>query len=69
VEWLPGVEAALGVEPASLDYLAHPTSYVCPNTTRALADSDIDCPPLGSYIDDLVAYMQANPDLSADAMV
>ena len=69
VEWLPGVEAALGVEPASLDYLAHPTSYVCPNTTRALTDSDIDCPPLGSYIDDLVAYMQANPDLSADAMV
>ena len=67
VEWLPGVEAALGVEPASLDYLAHPTHYVCPNTTRALSGTALSCPPLAGYIDSLVAYMQANPSLTDDA--
>jgi len=69
VESLPAVENALGVQPASLDYLAHPTRYVCPNTTRALSGTDLECPPLASYIDDLVAYMRANPDVTDDAMV
>jgi thioester reductase-like protein len=68
VEAVPGLAAALGVEPASLDYLAHPTRYVCPNTREALADDALDCPPLGSYIDRLVAYMRANPTVG-DAAV
>jgi thioester reductase-like protein len=68
LEVVPGLERAVGVEPAALDYLAHPTRYVSPNTARALAGTDISCPPLASYIDQLLAYMRANPDVSADAM-
>jgi thioester reductase-like protein len=68
VESLPAVESALGVEPASLDYLSHPTRYVCPNTTQELSGTGVACPPLASYIDDLVAYMRANPSVTDDAM-
>ncbi|MFC7133431.1 MULTISPECIES: SDR family oxidoreductase [Salinibaculum] len=68
VERVPGLERLLGVEPASFDYLAHPTRYVCPNTSRALAGAGIECPPLASYVDDLVAYMRANPSVTDAAM-
>jgi thioester reductase-like protein len=62
------VARLLDVEPASMDYLAHPTRYVSPHTQRALAGTDISCPPLSSYIDTLVAYMREHPEVSADAM-
>ncbi|WP_302081424.1 SDR family oxidoreductase [Salinibaculum rarum] len=65
-DWLA---RALDVEPATMDYLAHPTRYVSPNTQRALAETDISCPPLSAYLDTLVAYMRAHPEVSADAMV
>jgi thioester reductase-like protein len=58
----------LDVEPATMDYLAHPTRYVSPNTQRALADTGVSCPPLSAYLDNLVAYMRAHPEVSTDAM-
>ncbi len=59
----------LGVEPASLDYLAHPTRYVSPNTRQALSGTDISCPPLASYVETLVAYMREHPEVGDRAMV
>jgi thioester reductase-like protein len=64
-DWLA---RALEVEPATMDYLAHPTRYISPNTQRALAETDISCPPLSAYIDTLVTYMRAHPGVSTDAM-
>jgi thioester reductase-like protein len=65
--------AALGckgmpAEPATIDYFDQPTRYVCPNTRRALEGTGIECPPFASYVDRLVAFVRANPDVGDDAM-
>jgi len=56
-------------EPATVDYLDLPTRYACPNTRRALRGTGIGCPPFEAYVDRLVAYVRANPDVGDDAMV
>ena len=56
-------------EPATIDYLDHPTRYACPNTRRALRGTGVECPPVESYLDELVAYLRENPDVRDDAMV
>ncbi|MFP8955094.1 SDR family oxidoreductase [Natrialbaceae archaeon A-CW3] len=67
---LSGLESlGFPAEPATVDYLDHPTRYACPNTQRALADTGIECPPFRAYVDDLVAFVRAHPAVSDDAMV
>ena len=56
-------------EPATVDYLDHPTRYACPNTRRALAESGLECPPVESYVDRLVAFVRENPEVGDEAMV
>ena len=68
LRWLPGAERVTGVDPDTVPYFTHPTRYVCPNTRRDLAGTDIECPPLSSYVDTLVSYLRANPDLRTGAM-
>jgi thioester reductase-like protein len=68
LQWVPGAETLTGVDPDTVPYFTHPTRYVCPNTRRDLAGTDIECPPLSSYVDTLVSYLQANPDLRTGAM-
>lgn len=65
---VPGAAAATGVDPATVPYVTHPTSYVCPNTVRDLAGTGVACPPLAAYADRLVAYLRENPDRRRDAM-
>lgn len=69
LEAIPGLESMLGVEPATLDYFVHPTSYTCQNAVRDLWGSGIRCPPFESYVDALVEFFRANPEISSDAMV
>jgi len=42
---------------------------VNPNARRALAGSGAACPAFESYVETLAAYVDANPDISSDAMV
>ncbi len=56
-------------DPATIDYLDHPTRYACPNTRRALAGTGIECPTFESYVDDLVAFVRENPNIGDEAMV
>ncbi|MXV62916.1 NAD-dependent epimerase/dehydratase family protein [Natronorubrum sp. JWXQ-INN-674] len=67
---LMGALAARGdpAEPATLDYLDHPTRYACPNARRALAGTGIECPPFESYVDELVAFVREHPDIGDEAM-
>jgi thioester reductase-like protein len=58
-----------GIPPETLDYFTHPTRYVNPNARRALAGSGAACPAFESYVETLAAYVDANPDISSDAMV
>ncbi|MFC4451598.1 SDR family oxidoreductase [Halorussus aquaticus] len=69
LEAVPSLADALGVEPAVLDYLAHPTSYTSQNAVRDLHGSGIACPPFESYVDALVAFVRENPGISTEAMV
>ena len=56
-------------EPATIDYLDHPTRYACPNALRALEGTGIVCPPFESYVDDLVSFVRENPDVGDEPMV
>ena len=58
-----------GIEPATIDYFVLPTRYRNEKTRRHLADTDVYCPPFPSYVETLVEYVRANPDLGSDAMV
>ncbi|AXR77405.1 SDR family oxidoreductase [Natrarchaeobaculum sulfurireducens] len=60
---------ALDLEPATLDYLDHPTRYACPATNRALAGSGLEVPPFESYADRLVDFVRQNPDVGDEPMV
>ncbi|MCA9968575.1 MAG: SDR family oxidoreductase [Anaerolineales bacterium] len=69
LKYVPGVFALIRIEPALIDYFTLPTRYLCDNTLRDLAGSGVACPPFGSYLRTLLNYMQAHPDISADAMI
>lgn len=69
LKYVPGVFALIRIEPALIDYFTLPTQYPCDNTLRDLDGSGIACPPFGDYLETLLAYMQAHPHVSPDAMV
>ena len=69
IDHVPGVEKLMKVPATSVDYLTHPTHYDTALTTPVLAKLGIECPPLPSYVDALVAFYQAHPDISSAAMV
>lgn len=58
-----------GVEPRTVHYFEHPARYRCEQTLDDLDASGIWCPPVASYIDTLVAFMKAHPEISPRAMV
>jgi thioester reductase-like protein len=63
------LDRVVATEPATVDYFDHPTRYANPATQRALADTDLRCPPLATYVDRLVEYYRRNPDGRVEAMV
>lgn len=60
--------AGVDVEPATIDYLDHPTRYRCPNASEALAGTGVSVPPFESYVGRLVAFARENPSVGADPM-
>ena len=69
LQYVPGVEALMQIEPESVEYFVLLTTYTCENTMADLAGSGITCPSFTDYIDNLVAFMRAHPDISSTAMV
>ena len=63
------LSSSLPLEPATLDYLDHPTRYACPKTMQALEGSGFEVPPFESYVDRLVAYVLENPTVGDEPMV
>ncbi|RQG98057.1 SDR family oxidoreductase [Natrarchaeobius chitinivorans] len=59
----------VSVEPATIDYLDHPTRYACPATRQALSGSGLEVPPFESYVDRLVGYARENPDVGGEPMI
>jgi len=56
--------AGVSVDPATLEYLDHPTRYRCPRTRRALDDCTgaLAAPPFDAYADRLVEFVRDHPD-------
>ncbi|MGE5222901.1 MAG: SDR family oxidoreductase [Omnitrophica WOR_2 bacterium] len=64
------INAYMKIEPECVNYVTtHPTHYTCENTLADLAGTGIVCPPIESYIGTLLAFMQAHPEISPNAMV
>ena len=54
----PGLDRLAKSPRAFMDALATPVSYSFANTSELLADTDVRCPPLESYVEGLVEYVQ-----------
>lgn len=64
----PPVRRIARIEPETIPYFAHPTEYVCGNARQDLADTDVTVPPIDSYVDRLMAFVEAHPEIAPDAM-
>jgi nucleoside-diphosphate-sugar epimerase len=68
IDRVPGVYRLMRIPSAAVDYFVHPTHYDTVNARADLARSGIECPRLESYIETLIAYMRAHPDVGTGAM-
>lgn len=69
LEGIPGLEALTGIEGQSLPYLSHPARYATEHAERDLAGSGIVCPSLLGYLERLVAFVLAHPEITSRPMV
>jgi thioester reductase-like protein len=58
----------LRLPPQALDYFVHPTMYDTTNAERDLATAQIAVPRFGTYVDKLVAFMTAHPEIPVGGM-
>ncbi len=65
---VPGVERLMGIPADALDYFAHPARYGTEHAQAALAGSGIRCPNFREYVDTLVRFVTAHPEIGAAAM-
>ncbi len=68
IRHVPGVYSLLRIPADAIDYFMHPGRYDSRNTQADLAGSGIACPPFPTYVDRLVAFVRAHPELGAAAM-
>jgi len=69
IDHLPGVYRLMGIPSAAIDYFVHPTYYCVEQTVTDLAGSGIAAPRFPDYIDNLVRFLKAHPEIGSDAMV
>ncbi len=55
---LPGLEKLARPQRAAINYVNHLAIYNCHNTLELLDGTGIRCPPLSTYLDQLVAYVR-----------
>ncbi len=65
---VPGLKNFVGIASHSIAYFAHPTHYLCDQTLADLAGSGIVCPRLDTYVDKLVGFVKAHPEVGSKAM-
>lgn len=58
----------LPAEPATIDYLDHPTRYANPKTRPVLEDAGVMCPPFASYADRLLSFVIEQPTIQQEAI-
>jgi thioester reductase-like protein len=68
IDRVPGVYRLMKIPSAAVDYFAHPAEYGMEETAPLLAEEGIRCPPVRSYLDRLVEFTRAHPEVEARAM-
>lgn len=66
---IPAISEFMKVPTKAIAYFAHPTKYDTTNATADLAPFGISCPNYGDYLENIVRFVQENPDVSSKAMV
>lgn len=69
IDHVPGVYRLLRIPSSAVDYFVHPTRYATAKAQSALAPSGIRCPAFPEYVDRLVDFARAHPEVGAAAMV
>lgn len=69
LDYVPGVYWLIQIPSAAIDYFVHPTHYTSANTQADLAKTGLQVPPIRSYLDRLVEFVEANPDADLGALV
>ena len=65
---IPGLSRLTGIPPEALDYFDHPTHYSVQNAETDLQGSGITVPRLAEYIETLVRFVRAHPEVGSGAM-
>lgn len=69
LQYVPGVYKLMRIPAAAVDYFNHPTSYDTTNARADLGASGVEVPRLRDYIDNLVSFVRAHPEIGSAAMV
>jgi thioester reductase-like protein len=68
IDRVPGVYRVMGIPSAAIDYFIHPTTYATDQAQADLEGSGLSVPPFSSYVDRLVEFVRAHPEIGSDAM-
>jgi nucleoside-diphosphate-sugar epimerase len=68
IDHVPGVYRLMQIPSPAVDYFTHPTSYDTTNATAALAAAAIRVPRLREYVERLVEFVRAHPEIGSAAM-
>jgi uncharacterized protein YbjT (DUF2867 family) len=68
IRGVPGLSRLTGIPAELLDYFDHPTHYAVQNAHADLQGAEISVPRLSSYIDTLVKFVRAHPEVGSSAM-
>jgi thioester reductase-like protein len=69
LDHLPGVYRLVQIPSAAIDYFVHPTHYSSDNTQADLAGSGIEVPPVHTYLDRLVDFVENHPEADVGVLV
>jgi nucleoside-diphosphate-sugar epimerase len=69
IDRVPGVYRLMQIPSSAIDYFVHPTRYATDRAREDLAPSGLAVPPLRTYLDRLVAFVRAHPEIGSQAMV
>lgn len=69
LDYVPFVYRILQIPATAVDYFVHPTRYTSDHTQEDLAGSGLRVPPIAGYLANLVAFVEAHPEIGSAAMV
>jgi len=68
LDYVPFLERVMGIPSAAIDYFTHPTYYTAEHTLEDLEGTGITIPSFDTYIERLVAFVRAHPEIRSEAM-